>query len=250
MPLDLTEVLDEWEKQQNALIEKREERFQFMIDIIKYSQKNEIKILDLGCGPGSFAFRISNSLKNSYITAIDYDPVLLKIAKGQNLNGKIDFIRGNLINDNWSEYISNKKFDAIVSTTALHWIPENKLSGLYKLIYGLLDKDGIFMDGDHFYRENEDITLKEMFENIRNSIIKKNIESTGAMDWDQWWKYIENTKYFNSELEERRRIYPGSDHDQHVSLEKHIQFLKDAGFSSVITPWRYLDNRVLLAIKQ
>ncbi len=249
MSIDLNDVLKKWENQQNALVEKREERFRFIIDVIKNAYNGDIKILDLGCGPGSLAFRISDSIKNSQITAIDYDPVLLKIARSQNIRGKIDFIRGNLMERNWLEYIKSKKFNAVVSTTALHWIPEDQLSSLYKYIYDILNKNGIFMDGDHFYSE-EDAILNPTFQKMKNSIIKQNIQNTGAMDWNQWWEYIEETGYFRPELEERNRIYGKGDHDQHISMEKHMKFLKNAGFSYVRTPWRYLDNRVLIASKQ
>ena len=66
---------------QNALIEMREERFSFMMDIIEETHPEVNRVLDAGCGPASFTVRLAERFKNATIYSIDYDPVLLKLAK-------------------------------------------------------------------------------------------------------------------------------------------------------------------------
>ena len=51
MVINYNEFLSSWELQQNALIEMREERFSFMMDIIEETHPEINRILDAGCTP-------------------------------------------------------------------------------------------------------------------------------------------------------------------------------------------------------
>ena len=70
---------NQWEKQQNALIEMREERFNVMLKLIENQGKANPNALDLGCGPGSLSKRFLDKFPGGHVTAIDYDPVTLEI---------------------------------------------------------------------------------------------------------------------------------------------------------------------------
>ncbi|WP_337860416.1 class I SAM-dependent methyltransferase [Ferroplasma sp.] len=242
-------LLSAWESQQTALIEMREERFTFMMDVIKNINPKVKNILDAGCGPGSFTLRLAKKFPEAIIFSIDYDPVLLKIAKNnvRDYGNRINIMEYDLTGNDWLKQLSNQKFDAIVSTTALHWIPVEKLDNLYADFYSILNNNGIFLDGDHFRSIHDSEYIIKLYSEIRKNISERNLASSRAMNWEEWWKYIENNKIFNKELKLRSERYPESSHDQNITLEQHIDILNKSAFNSTGVIWQYLDNRVLFS---
>ena len=251
MVINYDEFLSSWELQQSALIEMREERFSFMMDVIEETHPEVNRILDAGCGPASFTVRLARRFKDARIYSIDYDPVLLALAKSNAsiYGSRVKILEYDLKGNAWAKDLADEGFDAIVSTTALHWIPRNNLSNVYENFYKLLKDGGIFMDGDHFRSNSDSVYLHEMYSKIRNKISALNISREKAMNWEEWWEYILNSGVFREELMERSKRYLSGSHDQNVSLEEHIDILKHAGFSSTGVIWQYLDNRVLFSRK-
>ncbi len=250
--LDADSIIESWELQQNAHIKNRESRFKFMFEVVEQVCGNRPTILDLACGPGSLSGRFINELPEGKSVAVDYDPVLLSIARSSSKydHDRITFFEANLASQDWTDKLPVKKFDAILSTTALHWLPEGALGRLYATIHSLLSKNGVFLNGDHIYPELESVRLKNIFRDLRHHYEEKRFESGEALNWTDWWDGLSEYPEFKELLEERKRRYPESDrHDQHTSLETHIKLLKEAGFEDVEVGWQDLDNRVLIALK-
>lgn len=245
------EFLSTWESQQNALIEMREQRFSFMMNVIENSHSKVDNILDVGCGPGSFTIRLAERFPQARIYSIDYDPVLLRIAKNNvsKYGSRVRILEYDLKGNEWLHAIDDEKFDAIVSTTALHWIPKSNLKSLYENFYNILKSGGIFMDGDHFRSNNDSEYIQNLYSKIRDKISGDNLSREEAMNWEQWWKYIADRGVFSEELMERSRRYTSGSHDQNITLEEHIDILNRCGFDSVGIIWQYLDNRVLFSRK-
>jgi trans-aconitate methyltransferase len=251
MDTSYSDFLSTWESQQNALTEMREQRFSFMMDILEHTQTKAIKILDVGCGPGSFTIRLARRFPNAQISSIDYDPVLLRIAR-KNLSiygSRIKILEYDLREKEWIRDLTNEKLDAIVSTTALHWIPKEKLTLAYENFYKLLKNGGIFMDGDHFGSNQDSEYILGVYSRIRRKISEDNLSGQGVMNWEQWWEFVANSGVFDDDLKERSKRYTSGPHDQNVTLEEHIDILKCMGFNPVGVTWQYLDNRVLFARK-
>lgn len=249
--LDYNYWVESWEKQQNALIMKREERFDFMFDVVGQRTGGEPLILDLACGPGSLSGRFLSRFSGGRAVAVDYDPVLLHLAVNHEgyPHDRVEFISADLSSESWSEKLNGRKFDAVMSTTALHWIREGDLKRLYSTIRSLLKPSGVFMNGDTLHPLSEPAPMKDMFREMRHSIEERNLSAGDAMDWDQWWKKLSGEKMLSRLFEERARRYPSTEkHDQHIELDKHKAFLEEAGFSSVYVGWQHMDNRVLIAL--
>jgi len=75
--LDWHQWFERWEAMQNCYIPQRLYRFDLMLQLADLSREGEVQILDLGCGPGSLAFRALQRYSNARIVAVDFDPVLL-----------------------------------------------------------------------------------------------------------------------------------------------------------------------------
>ena len=89
--MDLTEIrlkggdwFKRWEAMMNAYIPRRVERFDVMLEWADLPRRRPARILDLGCGPGSLAFRAARAYPRARVVAVDFDPILLAIGRRQN----------------------------------------------------------------------------------------------------------------------------------------------------------------------
>ena len=241
----------EWDKSQTALVDYREERFSVMIDILRSVAVNNIRVLDLGCGPGSTSLRVLESVDKATVVSVDYDPVLLKIARRvlNKFGSGSMIVEADLSAPGWEEKLPLRSFDAVVSTTALHWINENALEKLYKHCFEMLSPNGIFLNGEHIHPAAEDERVKMFYDSVRHRMERENLRRLQALDWDAWWKSIGNDPMFSKEMKIRSERYGMGDHDKNVTLERHMDLLRRAGFSLIDVVWKALDNRILMAVK-
>lgn len=131
---------------------------QTLLQYIPFKANKNIKILDIGTGPGFFAIILAQL--GFDITAIDYTKQMLLEAK-QNagkLSEQIDFQQMDAQNLNFPD----KKFDVIV-TRNLTWNLENPQQA-YSEWYRVLKKDGVLLNFDanwynHLFDEQKKASL-------------------------------------------------------------------------------------------
>ena len=107
-------------------------------------------ILELGIGPGFLARYLLDRLPQISYEGLDYSNSMLEIAKKntENHKNRIDFIKADLINEEWAETIKRTP-KVIVSTWALHDLFESKnILNVYKTSYQILSGGGLFLNGD------------------------------------------------------------------------------------------------------
>jgi release factor glutamine methyltransferase len=127
-----------------------------------YSDKENLKILDIGTGSGAIAISLAKYLKNSSVVAIDISQDAIDIAKkNARSNGvlnQIEFIRSNIF-ENLKDY---NKFDIIVSNPPYIRSEEiEKLQAEIKNYEPLLALDG-GNDGLNFYRKITKESIKHL----------------------------------------------------------------------------------------
>ncbi|EQD47697.1 Methyltransferase type 11 domain protein, partial [mine drainage metagenome] len=113
-----------WDRMQERYVPEREDRFAVMGDILTEALPRSARILDLGTGLGSLAERLARRMPSAQIVAVDHDPVLLRIAR-ESLAGspaRIQWVDLDLRTPQWAEALPRGRYDAVVSTTALHWL--------------------------------------------------------------------------------------------------------------------------------
>lgn len=244
--------VESWELQQNLEIRGRGDRFNFMLDLVGYYSGTKANVLDLACGPGSLGGRFTKRFPDATSVGVDFDPVLLHLAR--NYSGydhtRMRFVEADLGNSNWPNKLDMRDFDAVLSTTALHWLDESSLRRVYGEIYQVLGDRGIFLNGDHLYPSREDEEIRKLFNGLRHQHQESQKSLGAGTSWFEWWEGIGKEEEFRGLLEERKRRYPEADRHNHpVSLEQHMKFLRDAGFRAVNVGWQDLDNRVIVALK-
>jgi SAM-dependent methyltransferase len=249
--VDWNSWLERWDRQQSSYMEDRERRFSVMFDALQAIGPPTLA-LDLACGPGSLSSRLLDRFPGSRVVAVDYDPVLLRIGKETlaRFDRRMSWVEGDLRGDSWTRSLPSGRFDAILSTTALHWLSEEELTRLYRSLPGLLRPGGVFLNGDHLRYEADQTGLDAVARSASAARRARRTASGGAESWDDWWKRLSAEPGLREQFAERGRRFPGSHHrEENLSTSTHERALRSAGFTEVGTIWQEFDDRVLMAIR-
>lgn len=245
--MNATKWIERWEAQQTAYLPERESRFQTMFDVLEsHFADQPLRVLDLCCGCGSLSARLQQRFPDAEIIALDLDPVLLELGK-QTLQG-IHWVQANLLESTWADNLGT--FHAVLSTTALHWLPHSALAQVYRAVYKRLEPLGVVLNGDHFaFAPHQRQTAKLALSAKQQRQSKA--WATGQEDWATWWKAIEAEPSLELLLLERQKLFPKDTirYAAAPNFDFHAACLSDAGFTEISTIWQNMDNRVLLGIK-
>ena len=248
--------LARWDTQQTGYLPEREARFNVMFDALDVLLPESFVALDLACGPGAISQRLLKRFPKARCIAVDLDPVLLTM--GQNvlgtMDGRLTWVEADLASSEWITQLGVDAVDAVLSTTALHWLPASHLVDLYRQLGQLVRPGGVVLNGDHMSFEPR----LERFQQLAN-VVKKRIQDEaftqrGVEDWTQWWDALAQEPGLQSLLADREaRFAPQRQLLSTVSYRPtyalHEAALREAGFEQVDVIWQRLDNRVLMAIR-
>lgn len=236
-----------WDHQQERYIADREERFTVIGDVVAavVADAAEPLVLDLGCGPGSLATRVARRLPKATVVGVDQDPVLLALAQS-GFADLVRFVDADLAEPGWSAGLDLPgPVDVAVSTTALHWLPEDRLGEVYAETARLLRPGGTLVNGDNLYDDQPTVARLE------TAVLDARAERVGVTDnedWTSWWDAAAGEPALAEAFTERAKRVP-----RHGTTEwgvgKHEELLRAAGFSEVGTVWRSGNDVVLVAVK-
>jgi ubiquinone/menaquinone biosynthesis C-methylase UbiE len=105
----------------------------------KYINKEELKVLDLGCGTGELIFELTRKFNNIKITGIDFSEKMIEVSKKRNPSTKHLTIDVSQLN------ILDEKFNIIICTHSLPYYKNPK--GVFKQLNKMLEDDGRIFAG-------------------------------------------------------------------------------------------------------
>jgi len=190
------------------------EIYNILIDSIPFYRNTSIKILDIGCGTGTFAKILKEKFPHAKITCLDFAKNMIEVAKAKLINYKedVDFLVGD-----FNDLNIKNEYDVIVSSFALHHIQtDSEKLQLYKNIYEALNKNGVFLTADIVLGVNN---------YIRNLYEKK---------WEEHMIKQFNKNRLKSKILER---YQADDNPS--KLFDHLKWLENSGFNQIETIWKY-----------
>lgn len=248
---DWAGLLKSWDEQQDSCIPNRQVKFEAMLDVLEACLPSSFKALDLGSGPGSLSLRLLRKFPKASVVAVDFDPVLLKIGQEalKRYGRRIGWVDADIGAVGWRSHLPSHKFDAVVSSTAIHWMDKERLRRLYGDLAKILRKRGVFLNGDVMPWGRGMSRLHKIAEEIRYS--RHGTLEVEFAPWQRWWEKVEKeeeelTAKFG-ERKERFALSPAS--EGMLPIEYHVRMLRDAGFSEVDAIWQnLLEDRVLAAI--
>ncbi len=235
--LDAAAWQESWDRQQEAFLPDREERFTAMLDIVEAVAGPAPRVLDLAGGTGSISLRTLRRFPRGTTTLVDVDPVLLTIARAS-LDDRTAIVATDLRSPSWVADLPHDGYDAVLSATALHWLDQDRLAALYGEVAGVLRPGGVLINADHMPDEGLPVlsgNLRDRARDRRNA----RYAAGAAMSWPGWWELVSRDETLAPAYAERKKIFSSSEHnDWTPPATWHEAALRKAGFAEVGLAWR------------
>jgi len=244
-----------WDAQQTGYIRHRAERFDTIARVVAAvcSDVAEPRILDLAGGTGSLALHVLGHVPNGRAVVADKDPALLAIAADLAAgDARLQTAEVDLAHPHWATHpaIAAAPFDAVVSSTALHWLQPGTLADVYRALPDLMRPGGIVLNGDHLsYSARHESTLARVA--LADDAAMQESTFAGDTDtWDEWWQAVADEPRYAEALERRTQVWGAELHEAppKVTLGFHLESLASAGFAETGTVWQYLDDHVVYGV--
>ena len=248
---DARRWLTRWDRQQEIYMPDREERFTVIADVLDaVIARTDPLVVDLGAGPGSLSARLLEWFPRAELVAVDTDPLLLGLAQAAyGDRAGLRIVRQDLRAPDWADALQlPRPPDAIVSTTALHWLSRPELAALYQRCATLLDARGVLVNGDHLFDGPARPRIAAIGRQIREAQARR-VGGGAAEDWKAWWDAVGEAPELSKLVTEREPKPLDHSQPEPPGLDEHVELLRRAGFAEVGTAWQHGDDRVLVALR-
>lgn len=247
--LDAAAWQESWDRQQEAYLPDREERFTALLDTVAATTDSPAPaVLDLAGGTGSISLRTLRRFPHANTTLVDVDPVLLTIARAT-LDERTTVVTADLRTPQWVEALPRDGYDAVLTATALHWLAPDRLSALYAEIREVLRPGGVFVNVDHMPDEGLP-GLSEKFGLRERTRREARYAAGAALSWQAWWEHVDRDETLGPLMAERRQVFSGehsSETDKPASW--HIDTLRAAGYAEAGLIWRGARDAAVVGVR-
>jgi tRNA (cmo5U34)-methyltransferase len=186
-----------------------------------------LRILELGPGTGTLTELLLESFPHAQVEGVDLSPAMVTLARRKlaRFRARVTLRVGEL-----DALPGETKYDVIVSCLAIHHLVEERKRRLFRRVYEALTPGGYFGDGDDHLPE--DSRFDERFSALASSLSRPQ-PRTGRRERDVLQKVWHAHEYF----------------DHPVPLSQEVQWLREAGFVHLDTPWRFFNQAVVWAYR-
>jgi trans-aconitate methyltransferase len=245
--------LARWDAQQAGYLPDREARFTAMLDMLDVLMPPQFVALDLCCGPGSLSQRLLTRFPEAQVIALDFDPVLLALGQAAlgAMGGRLRWAEGDLnAAATLPKLLGTQQIDAVLSTTALHWLSDAALQALYQQLARAIRPDGLFLNGDNLNFPADRPLAQRASDLLTERLRAREFQGRGVEDWAQWWAALRGEPGLTQLIDERERRFAQTvKKEVPTTISTHEAALRAAGFREVGPIWQHLDNVVLMAVR-
>ncbi len=141
--------------ERRGAIPSAQTQIEVMLKIVQQWCPNPQGILDLGCGDGVLGRAVWDEYPDSQIFFVDFsDPMLDALKNELGKESSAIIVKADFSNPKWVEHL-NGPFDLVLSGFAIHHQPDERKQQLYKEIYEILAKGGVFLNLEHVASSTE-----------------------------------------------------------------------------------------------
>lgn len=177
--------------------------------LLDHVPKTVQRILDLGTGNGRLLSLLKIDRPQAHSIALDFSPTMLESAKTQFAEDNTVQVMGHNLED---PLPSLGRFDAVVSSFAIHHLPHERKRSLYAEIFDVLTPGGIFCNLEHVASPNA----------------KVHAQFRAAIGIDG---------------------RPDDPSNILLDVETQLQWFREIGFDDVDCYWKWLEMALLIGIK-
>ena len=192
-------------------------------DLIPFNTTAQIDVLDLGAGTGLFSKHVLDKYPKANFVLYDLADKMMEIARERFFKQHLQF---KYIIGDYRALQVTQEFDLAISSLSIHHLKDNEKSLLFRSVYKVLRKGGVFINIDQV--RGETAYLRDLYRDHWLAQVKR----LGASD-----EHIR-------ESIDRRKTY-----DQDALLADQIQWLKEAGFVNVDCVYKNYFMGVFFACK-
>lgn len=239
-----------WDAQQEGFLFDREQRFAQLLDLVEVTAAPTPTVVDLACGTASITRRLLDRLPGARVVAVDVDPVLLTIARGSLAHDeRVRIVRADLRDPGWVAALGGLEADAVVTSTALHWLPEDDLRRVYRDLHGVVRPGGLVANADTMTEGGLPTLargLTALAERRAHAALAGGLEA-----WNAWWQRAAADPRLVEPMAERATLFGGDDHPPSFSPPAgwHVDALAAAGFAEVGVAWRSGTDAIVAALR-
>ncbi len=225
--IDLLESLYEF------IIPKFREAHDIMVSMLDFPQSEEIRVADLGCGFGELSGRVLGNFPNAVIFGLDKHPGILSRAAEKIKTGSFQFLPYNrdLSDPAWCSELDS--LHAVISSFTLDYLSFEKHEQLIHDSYRLIVPKGRWISCE-FFRAG-DQRINRVFHDIEVALIQNALKN-GQVTKEQ------------IELLTRSTVLR-QDHFV-CRVDQKVEWLRQAGFTNIEIPWRFLNIAVISAVRE
>jgi tRNA (cmo5U34)-methyltransferase len=192
--------------------------------LIPFAPTQAIDVLDLGAGTGLFSKHVKEKYPHASFVLYDLADKMLEVAKDRfrSCLSQFEFITGD-----YRTLQVTHDFDLVISSLSIHHLTDDEKQALFRSIYGVLRKPGLFINIDQI--RGETAYLREIY-------------------WNHWLTQVrqrESSEERIQESMERRTTY-----DRDALLIDQLHWLTDVGFTNVDCVYKNFFVGVFFAMKE
>ncbi len=228
---------DTFDRLQPLKIEMYRFYFDLALDFLPFGAHQDFRLLDLGCGTGTFLGLVLDRYTEAECVAVDYSSEMLEVAKKKThvSADRVRFYRHDL-NEGLPADLGS--FDVVVSFSAVHHLTDRNKLGLLGQVHDALNPGGWFLFIDAMSQMFDDDVFRIGRDRSRRRAEKRFAEA--GMDIRE-----------SDDLSAHRAEGDGDepDDDRITSLSNHLEWLDKAGFRSVDHIWHFWMEHFMIARK-
>jgi len=185
------------------------------------------RILELGCGTGELSLKVLERYPSATIVAVDYSARMLDFARAK-IESAGYAARWTGIELDFGEWANNPnfsglgdKFNACISSLAIHHLEDEMKLKLFQRIRQSLDAGGCFWNADPLLAESAG--MKDIYQAAREDWALSQGETLGQIRANVGTSVS----------------YGYSNPDRLATLSAQLEMLGSSGFETVAVPWKY-----------
>ena len=210
-----------------------------MVRLIREVPREQLTVLDLGCGDGFLLQMVMQAIPVSRAVALDGSPAMLERAevRFQDLglfSDLVDYVEADFNNPAWRASLPCDRFDVVVSGFAIHHSEDDRKRALYEDIFYLLNPGGVFVNVEHV--SSATLLGETLFEDAYAETLTRHRRARGEeIDLEQ--------------VREEIRTRPDRAANRLAPVGMQLKWLREIGYRDVDCYWKQYELAVLAGFR-